>query len=239
LLLLFVREPDRWKAVAADAHPKLSQLFTPQMRRVTLSGFLMAVTALAAWWSCNAFIPVVASGLALTYAQAHQFTQPATLAITEHWKAIATNSFNWGGLLGTVLTIPAAKILGRKPMFFIYYLLSAVSLFATFGLDLPPQTRLYLYFFIGLTVFGIFGSFTFYLPELFPTRLRATGAGFCYNVGRLLAAGGPFLVGRIASRGAHSLHSALPVLFGIGFVPLVGLLCLPFAIETKGRVLED
>ena len=41
-----------------------------------------------------------------------------------------------------------------------------------------------MYFFIGLTVFGVFGSFTYYLPELFPTRLRGTGAGFCYNVGR-------------------------------------------------------
>jgi MFS family permease len=238
-LLLFIREPERWKAVAADAHPKISQLFTPQLRRATLSGFLMALTALVTWWSCNAFIPVVASGLALGFAQKHHLARAATLAIIEHWKTIATYSFNWGGLIGTLLTIPAAKILGRKPMFFIYYLLSAISIFCTFGLDIPPQTRIYLYFFIGLTVFGVFGSFTYYLPELFPTRLRGTGAGFCYNIGRLLAAFGPFIVGRIASRGADSLHSALPVLFGIGFVPLAGLLFLPFVVETKGRVLEE
>jgi MFS family permease len=45
-----------------------------------------------------------------------------------------------------------------------------------------------MYFLIGLTVFGVFGSFTYYLPELFPTRLRGTGAGFCYNIGRVAAA---------------------------------------------------
>ena len=239
ILLLFIREPERWKGSSMADSSKLTELFTPKMRRNTISGFLMALTALVTWWSCNAFIPVVASGLALTFAAAHQLPHAVTTALVEKWKTTATCSFNWGGLLGTLLTIPAAKYLGRKPMFFIYYLLSAASVFATFGLSIPPEVRLYLYFFIGLTVFGVFGSFTYYLPELFPTRLRATGSGFCYNIGRLLAAGGPFLVGRIASRGVHSLHSALPVLFGIGFVPLVGLLFLPFVVETRGRVLED
>ena len=98
-----------------------------------------------------------------------------------------------------------------------------------------------MYFFIGLTVFGVFGSFTYYLPELFPTRLRGTGAGFCYNVGRIIAAGGPFLVGTIAARGANALASALHVLFFVGFVPLVGVLLAlsPSAVETKGRELAS
>ena len=96
-----------------------------------------------------------------------------------------------------------------------------------------------MYFLIGLTVFGVFGSFTYYLPELFPTRLRGTGAGFCYNIGRVIAAAGPILVGSIAAQGANSLTSALNALFYVGFVPLAGLLLLPWAIETKGRTLED
>ena len=49
---------------------------------------------------------------------------------------------------------------------------------------------LFMYFPIGLSVFGVFGAFTYYLPELYPTRLRGTGAGFCYNAGRLIAAPG-------------------------------------------------
>jgi len=124
-------------------------------------------------------------------------------------------------------------------MFFIYYLAAAASLMAAFGLDLDPHTRLYFYFPIGLTVFGVFGSFTYYLPELFPTRLRGTGAGFTYNTGRLVAAIGPFVVGSIAARGTNALDSAMNVLFWVGIVPIVGLLLLPFAIETKGRELSD
>ena len=96
-----------------------------------------------------------------------------------------------------------------------------------------------MYFPIGLSVFGVFGSFTYYLPELFPTRLRATGAGFTYNVGRLVAAFGPFLVGSIAAAGANALDSAMYVLFWVGAVPIVGLFLLPFVIETKGLELTD
>ena len=129
--------------------------------------------------------------------------------------------------------------MGRRKMFALYYFLSGVAILATFGLDLPPQQRLYMYFFIGLTVFGVFGSFTYYLPELFPTRLRGTGAGFCYNVGRFIAAAGPFLVGTVAARGANSLQTALGALFWVGVVPLVGVVLAlsPLVIETKGREL--
>jgi MFS family permease len=162
-----------------------------------------------------------------------------TAALTGNWKALATNMFNLGGLIGTLLTIPVAKLLGRKAMFVIYFIGAAVAIFATFGLGMPEQTRLYMYFFIGLTIFGIFGSFTFYLPELFPTRLRATGAGFCYNAGRFVAAGGPFLVGSIAAQKQDSLNMAMHVLTYVGFVPLLGLLLLPLVIETKGRELVD
>jgi MFS family permease len=200
----------------------------------------MAVTALIMWWSCNAFIPVVAKGLATREATQILGLDPAaTEAMGQQWVKTATNSFNLGGLIGTLLTIPFAKVLGRKKMFFIYYLAAAASIMCAFGLDMAPHTRLYMYFPIGLTVFGVFGSFTYYLPELFPTRLRATGAGFTYNVGRLIAAFGPFLVGSIAAAGANALDSAMYVLFWVGMVPIVGLLLLPFVIETRGRVLED
>jgi MFS family permease len=237
LVRLFVKEPERWKKVADESTAKLRELFSPEYLRITISGFLMALTALIMWWSCNAFIPVVANGLAASNAAGLTPSEAETMR--QQWVKIATNSFNLGGLIGTLLTIPAAKLLGRKKMFFIYYLLSAVAIMAAFKLDLPPHLRLYMYFPIGLTVFGVFGSFTYYLPELFPTRLRATGAGFTYNIGRLIAAIGPFLVGSIASRGADSLASALNVLFWVGFVPVLGLLTLPLVIETRGRELVD
>ena len=233
---VFVQEPERWnQAAAGGAHPRIAELFTPQHRHATLGGFAMAVIALITWWGVNAFISIVATGLAQATAKSQGLATAATLTLVETWKRDANNWFNLGGLIGTLLTIPAAKILGRRKMFGIYYTASAVAVMTAFGLDLPPETRLSMYFFIGLTVFGVFGSFTYYLPELFPTRLRGTGAGFCYNVGRVIAAGGPFLVGMIAARGADALASALHVLFFIGFVPLLGVILAPFAVETKGR----
>jgi MFS family permease len=237
---LFVKEPERWKAAASSApHPRLAELFTDKYRAITISGFLMAVVALIMWWSCNAFIPVVSTGLAQAEAKLRGLDRNATLSLVEHWKRTATNYFNLGGLIGTLLTAPAAKHLGRKAMFGLYFAGSGAAILATFGLDLAPETRLAMYFLIGLTVFGVFGSFTYYLPELFPTRLRGTGAGFCYNVGRIIAAVGPILVGSIAAQGANSLTSALTALFYVGFVPIAGLALLPWAIETRGRALVD
>ena len=239
IVRIFIKEPERWQKAAGEQTAKLSELFSPQYIHLTISGFCMAITALVMWWSCNAFIPVVAKGLAAKEALLNNLDIATTEAIGQQWVKTATNSFNLGGLIGTLLTIPAAKFLGRKKMFFIYFLLSAVSIMAAFGLNLEPHTRLYMYFPIGVTVFGVFGSFTYYLPELFPTRLRATGAGFTYNIGRLVAAAGPFLVGSIAARGANALDSAMSVLFWVGIIPIVGLLTLPFVIETKGRELID
>ena len=124
-------------------------------------------------------------------------------------------------------------------MFGIYFGLSAVAVMATFGLDLPPTTRLYMYFFIGLTVFGVFGSFTFYLPELFPTRLRSTGSGFCYNIGRVVTAGGVFAVGYIANAASGDPAIIMRTLCVIGIVPLIGLALLPWVIETRGQKMPD
>src|SRR5215475_12388426 len=213
----FIKEPERWQKAGVTAAPSITELFSPHFRTITLSGLGMALVALITWWSSNAFIGTVATGLANTEASLRGLAPTATQQLIQEWIKFATNVFNLGGLIGTLLTIPLAKKMGRKPMYIIYFLLSGVSLMATFGLDLPPHDRLYGYFFIGLTVFGVFGSFTYYLPELFPTRLRATGSGFCYNSGRIVAAIGPFVVGSVSAMGTDS---AVRTLFWVGFVPL-------------------
>jgi MFS family permease len=237
LVRMFVKEPERWRAVRARAAPPvLRDLFSPEVVGITIRGTLMAIVALIAWWSCNAFIPSVSSGLAQTAAQAAGLDRAATLALAESWKTQATIWFNLGGLIGTLATIPVAKHLGRKPMFAIYFALSAAAIYAAFGMDWPPEVRLQLYFFIGLSVFGVFGSFTFYLPELFPTRLRGTGSGFCYNIGRVVAAAGPFAVGAVASRG---VDDALQAISYVALVPLAGVFLVPFITETRGRALAD
>jgi MFS family permease len=234
---MFVKEPERWQAAKEKAPPaRIRDLFAPETIGITVRGTLMAIIALIAWWSTNAFIPTISTGLAQTAARAAGLDRSATLALAESWKTTATIWFNLGGLIGTLLTIPIAKHLGRKPMFAIYFAASAAAIFAAFGLEWPPEVRLHLYFFIGLSVFGVFGSFTFYLPELFPTRLRGTGSGFCYNIGRVFASAGPFIVGAVAAGG---LGHAMTAISYVALVPLFGLLLVPFIIETRGRLLAD
>jgi hypothetical protein len=85
----------------------------------------------------------------------------------------------------------------------------------------------------------VFGSFTFYLPELYPTRLRSTGSGFCYNIGRVITAGGVFAVGMIQQSAKGDPEVFLRTLFMIGFVPILGLLSLRWVIETRGQRMPD
>lgn len=236
----FIEEPQRWREhAAAGPPPSIAELFTPQWRLVTLSGVGLALVALLTWWSCNAFLPLISSEMAKVEAGVRGLDALATTKLAESWKAIATNAFNLGGLIGTLLTVPASKYLGRRPMFAGYFLASGLAVLLAFGIDWAPMTRLLLFFPIGLTVFGVFGSFTYYLPELYPTRLRGTGSGFCYNAGRVVAAAGPFVVGWVASQGKDTLVAATGVLFYVGFVPIVGLLLMPLVVETRGRVLAD
>jgi len=234
LVRLFVREPERWQSLKDHSRVRVRDIFTPALRRHTYSGMFTAVVALIGWWSCSAFIPVIATGLARTSAERSGLGTAATQALIEHWKVIATMAFNIGGLVGTLLTIPIAKLLGRRLLFGLYFGASAAALLTIFGLDMPAQTRLAMFFVIGMPVFGIFGAFPYYLPELYPTRVRATGAGFCYNIGRVLASVGPFLVGAAA---AH--NTAMQSIFYVGFVPLVALLFVPWIIETRGQPLSD
>lgn len=237
LIRMFIKEPEKWQAATegGKASPKISELFTPALRRATLGGMAMALVAMITWWSCNTFASVIASQMANAAAQAQKLDKPATQALVESWKSIALTSFCTGGLIGTLLTVPIAKLLGRRAMFAIYFILGAASIIGTFAFPWEGATRLYGYFPIGLTIFGVFGSFTYYLPELFPTRLRGTGAGFTYNIGRIIAAAGPFMVGLIAQQGLEAAFKALVI---VGYVPIIGLFFLPFIVETKGRSLE-
>ena len=236
----FAKEPERWAQTSHKEAGKLADIFTPKYRRATISAIIIATTALITWWSCNAFILVISGGIAQANAVAQGLDKTAVSMAVEQAKTLAATCYNTGGLVGTLLTIPIAKTFGRKKLFSAYFLLSSIFIFVTFGMDWDPLTRTYLYFLVGLTVFGIFGSFTYYLPELFPTRLRATGAGFCYNFGRIIASIGPFWVGSIAAAGgANAATSAIKALFWIGFVPLIGILLMPWVLETKNKVLED
>jgi len=239
---LFVRESDQWSAQAKQesqtARPAPRELFRPDIVRLTVSGMLVAVTAVVSWWACNAFLPILGATLASEHAADANLTPVATQLLVETWKAKASNGFNIGGLLGALAAIPLARLLGRRRMFVVYFVFSAAALFATFGLDLEPQARLLMLYLVGAGVFGVFGAFPFYLPELFPVRLRATGAGFCYNIGRVFAAAGPFLVGTISAAAGGSSAVIIHTLFWLGLVPLAtALLAKLLIVETRESAL--
>lgn len=236
-----VKEPEKWAHAKAET-VRFAELFTPALRKRTLGGLAMASTALVTWWSVNAFIPMIARllgaqdfalhgpwpGEAHAYAL-EQARRPA------YFVTLATSLFNVGGLVGTLLTVPMALALGRRTMFVAYFAASAAAIWLAFGFPLEPMTRVWLIGLVGLTVFGVFGSFTFYLPELFPTRLRGTGSGFCYNVGRVITAGGPFAVGVVAQGGMNPVD----IVRWVALAPVVGLALMAagFGVETKGEAL--
>jgi MFS family permease len=236
---LFLRESALWQESRARTVPSTPrELFSPQMRGATLSGFFVAVIAILTWWACNAFVPLLGSTLAHEYARSAGLAPAETRQLAAAWQAHGSNAFSLGGLVGALFAIPLGWRLARRSMFALYFLFSALALFAAFGAPLAPTARLAMLFAVGAGVYGIFGAFTFYLPELFPARLRATGAGFCYNTGRVLAAGGPFVVGALSAAAGGSSAAIVRILFWLGVVPLLAALIARVSIvETRGRAL--
>jgi predicted MFS family arabinose efflux permease len=212
-----VREPVVWEA-ERDRGPRLAELFTPALRRATLGGFALCLVTLVTWWGTNAFLPFVAAFLAGPGADAAAIGRTTTYA---------TAMFNLGGIAGAIATIPLA----RRRLFALYFAAAVVAIAATFGLPWTPAARIRLFFFDGLTVFGVNAAYCYYLPELFPTRLRATGAGFCFNTGRYVAALGPFLVGRALG----VVATPMDAIRWVALVPLVGVAIVPFVVETADR----
>jgi MFS family permease len=97
------------------------------------------------------------------------------------------------------------------------------------------NTLLWFMLVYGFFVIGGFGTFALYLPELFPTRVRATGQGFAWNAARCITAAGPLLVGTmLATFGSFPAAAAATTA-----AYLVGLVAIWFGPETKGQPLED
>jgi MFS family permease len=225
LIRMKIKEPPAWKPAES---PAVADLFAPPQRRRTLGGLAMSFVALITWWSCSSFIQAVAVHLAVGL----ELPPAAFAAKRAEFITLGSNAFNVGGLVGTLLTIPIAS-LGRRNLYRIYFSASVVALLVTFVPEWPPTTRLWLMASIGLTIFGVFGSFPFYLPELFPMRLRGTGGGFTYNVGRIVTAPFPYTVGLLVRSGTDPLV----VMSWLAVIPALGaVLALAGApVETLGE----
>jgi MFS family permease len=231
-VFLWVKEPERWVKASTAAKrsnnrpsSKLAELFAPGLIRGTLVGSGLAFVAVFGLWGATNWTP--------TLVRALPDLQGLSLSELTSRVSYATMLLNVGALAGYLSFGPLADRLGRRWVFAVMCLGSLVMLPVTF---LTPRTYVQVLLLLPLLGFfnnGIFAGFPIYLPELYPTRIRATGAGFCFNIGRVLASVGPFVTGYLVT----VLGSFGRAASAVAFIYLVGLLILPFAPETKGQPL--
>ena len=141
------------------------------------------------------------------------------------------------GVFGALIAVASIDLVGRRPLFVAGQLLSAVPLLIlAFSQDLDVGTVQILvtasFFFI--TWLAI--SLSTYTAELYPTEMRALGCGVGNAWLRAASVLGPYMVGLILSTGGGI--NIVFLMFG-GFALVGGLVTLAFAVETRGRVLEE
>ena len=234
LVRLWVKEPERWvethkreQQPGAAGPPKLSELFQPKLLRATLTGSGLAFVAVFGLWGATNWTPTLVRSL-----PGLQGLDPRVLTDRVSY---GTMMLNAGALVGYLSFGPLAEKFGRRAAFALMCVGSLILLPLTF---LTPRSYTQVMLLLPLLGYfnnGIFSGFPLYLPELYPTRIRATGAGFCFNVGRVLASTGPFLTGFLVT----VLGSFGRAASAIALVYIVGLAILPFMRETKGQPLPE
>lgn len=156
------------------------------------------------------------------------------------WAGVTSIMINLGAFFGIYAFSYITHYTGRKPAFAVAFVLAMLSTAMVFW-NLRDFTQIFWMIpIMGFCQLALFGGYAIYFPELFPTRLRSTGTSFCYNVGRFVAAAGPFTLGLLTSRVFAGYPEPMRYA-GVAMcsVFLIGLFALPFAPETKGRPLPE
>jgi MFS family permease len=145
------------------------------------------------------------------------------------WEMIGMLLVTLGGGAGLVTFGPLAEWLGRRGAFLLFQIGGLISAFILFQFIFGQTALLIALPIFGFLTLGMHAGFAVYFPELYPTRLRGTGTGFCFNAGRILAA--PLLFMGGANVSIEKSASIISLLF------LLGPLLLLAAPETRGREL--
>jgi SHS family sialic acid transporter-like MFS transporter len=200
----------------------LRALFQPPLLRVTLAGILLGSIPLVGAWAASKWMIPWADKVGGA-------TQHDYKALTQGWWA-------FGAILGSLAGAQVAQLLGRR---LSYFLISAGSLaltYAMFRFTAPLQPSfLPVVFAQGLVATLFFGWLPLYLPELFPTAVRATGSGLAYNVGRFATAAGVLAAGVFftALGGSYpAVGSTAAWIYGLG------LIAIWLAPDTGRRTLD-
>jgi MFS family permease len=248
-----LREPEQWIASRATAAPQpqvvdqLAALFAPQIVGRTLLGFSLAVVGLSTYWGVHIH------GKELTFRRARsEIERREGLSVSaapaerqQFWQA-HDRELKWPEMLGMILTAtgggiglfafgPICERLGRRWAFILFHLgafVMAVLLFQTYLLWSSAALWVLLVVF-GFWTLGMHAGYAIYFPELYPTRMRSLGAGFCFNCGRIVAAV-MLIINAMLRNNDVQLETAgtlLSLLF------LAGAVIAWFGPETKGTTL--
>lgn len=236
-----VPESDKWTKVASrrsalqaqsslTAEERTFTKFTlrqilsdPKLRRLTILGSIMSTVTTLAWWGISTWVPAYVGSIA-----AKDGHSPESYAST------AGMIYNVGAIAGYISLGFAADKFGRKGTVFVYF---AASLIMTPVLFLWTHSLTLVLVMCVVNGFFTLGQYTWmpvWLPEFYPTHLRATGAAFVFNAARFVAFLGPLLAGSIIAAFGYSTAATV-----LGLIYIVGMVVVPFCPETKGRALPE
>jgi len=243
-MLLLLREPGRWKeakrkAREAGGHSSrhvgsIPDLFRhPVWRRNTLVGVCLGLAGMAGLWGIGFFSPEL-----ITNALRAQGEPQSVIDVV---RGRATALQDVGSFLGMVVFTIVATAVGRRPAFFFAFLMCLVTTIFVFNRLQTSTDAYWMLPLMGFAQLSVFGGYSIYFPEIFPTRLRGTGVGFCYNTVRYLAAAFPpmlmYLNAMLVTQGVEEpfrkAATYLSVVFALGLVALI------WAPETKGQPLPE
>jgi len=260
-----LKEPERWLQARAAGGLKNAGSYgellgDPVWRKHAILGLLLALSGVIGLWGIGFFSPdlqqyvaepqyraeAVEKGLATAEQVQKNDLPPAAVKYVNgqkaYWAGITSLVQNTGAFFGIFAFSYATVIVGRRAAFGFFFVAAGVS---TAGVFLYLNEWSDIFWMIPLMGFfqlALFGGYAIYLPELFPTRLRSTGTSFCYNVGRLFAAAGPFALGLMTSQLYSGYEQPYPLRYaGVTMcsVFFLGLLVVPFLPETKDKPLPE
>lgn len=225
VIRLFVPESERWKKSVKDAGEAspVKEIFGPKLVRSTLFGIAFASIALIGTWGSVQWIPV--------------WVDKMTHGEIPKAKATAQMASAMGAVVGCMIGAFMGDWMGRRIAYFGLCLASLVCCAFLFrGFSEYNTAMLGMIFVVGAVTAAFYGWLPLYLPELFPTRVRATGQGLSFNAGRILAAVGAIYSGELVRHyeGSYAKMGAT-----ITLVYIVGMIVIWFAPETKGKPLPE
>ena len=231
-IVFVLREPEAWKrakAAAAQGVTKTvgspAELFrSPRWRKNSIIGLLLGVSGMIGLWGIGFFSPEL-----INTALAGESPERINRV-----RGVSTALQDVGAFFGMVAFTTVASLVSRRLAFFFAFLSGMfVTAFVFNSLDSAADAYWMLPM-MGFVQLALFAGYSIYFPELFPTRLRGTGVGFCYNTVRYLAAPAPILLGYLSA--ALSFRTAAVVMSS---VYLIGMVALIWAPETKGKPLPE